>query len=100
MWSTLVDLYSCRNQSLFFNQSSFNEILNLAFKNLKALKFDKIRLKKRTHRSQATALGAGRFEFQKRSGFLKGERGRQAVVYMEGVMIVGLVSFHLFPMYK
>jgi len=40
-----------------------------------------------------------RFKFQRRRSFLNGERGRQAVVYMEGVLIVGLVSFHLFPMY-
>jgi len=46
--------------------------------------------------NQATAFEAGRFEFQKRSSFLNGERGRHAVVYMEGVMIVGLVSFYLF----
>ena len=32
--------------------------------------------------SQATAFEAGRFEFQKRSGFLNGERGWQVVVYM------------------
>jgi len=74
-------------------------MLDLALKSLEALKFDKIRVKKQSRRSQPTTLGAGRFEFQKRSGFLKGERGRQAVVYMEGVLIVGLVSFHLFPMY-
>jgi len=39
-------------------------------------------------RNQANAFEAGRFKFQKRSGFIKGERGRQAVVYMEGVLIV------------
>jgi len=33
--------------------------------------------------------------FKKRSGFLKGERGRQAIVYMKGVLIVGLVSFQV-----
>jgi len=69
-------------------------------KSLEALKFDKIQVKKQNRRSKVTALGAGRFKFQKRSGFLKGERGRQAVVYMEGVLIVGLVSFHLFSMYE
>jgi len=69
-------------------------------KSLKASEFDKIQSKRRRRRSQATAFGTGRFKFQKRSSFHKGERGRQAVVYMEGVMSMGLVSFHLFPMYK
>jgi hypothetical protein len=72
----------------------------LSVKSLKALRFDKTRSKKRSRQSQATASEAGRFKFQKRSGFLKGERGRQAVVCMEGVLILGLVSFQLFPMYK
>jgi len=36
----------------------------------------------------------------KRSGFFYGERGRQAVVYMEEVLIVGLYFFQLFSMYK
>jgi len=64
-------------------------------KNLEALKFDKIQVKKQNHRSQATVFEAGSFEFQKRSSFLNGERGRQAVGYMEGVLIVGLVSFQV-----
>ena len=68
-------------------------MLDLASESLKALQFDRIRVKKQNSRSQATASEAGRFQFQKRTGFLKGERGRQAVVYMEGVLIVGLVSF-------
>jgi len=75
-------------------------MLNLALKSLEALNFDKIRSKRRTRQSQAIVFEAGKFEFQNRSDFLKGERGRQAVVYMEVVLIVGLVSFHLFPMYK
>jgi len=74
--------------------------VGFSIRSIKALNFDKIWRKRRSHRSQATAFDAGRFEFQKRNGFLKGEHGRQAVVYMEGVMIVGLISFHLFPMYK
>jgi len=53
-----------------------------------------------SRRSKATAFEAGRFKFQKRSDFLNGERGRQAVVYMEGVLMMGLVSFQLFSMYK
>jgi hypothetical protein len=64
-------------------------------KSLEALKFDKKRRKKRSHQSKATAFEAGRFEFEKISGFLNGECGRQAVVYMEGVLIVGLVLFPL-----
>jgi hypothetical protein len=74
--------------------------VGFSIRSLKALKFDKIRSKRRSRRSQATAFEAGRFEFEKRSDFLKGERGRQAVFCMEEVLIVGLVSFHLFPMYK
>jgi len=74
--------------------------VELSVKSLKAWKFEKTRSKKRSHQSQATPLKARRFKFQKRSGFLKGQRGRQAVVYIEGVLIVGLVSFQLFPMYK
>jgi len=74
--------------------------LDLALKSFEALKFDKIQIKKRTCRSQAAAFKAGRFKFRKRSGFLKGECGRQSVIYMEGVLIVRLVYIHLFPMYK
>jgi len=74
--------------------------VGFSVRSLKALKFDKIQSKRRSRRSQATAFEAGRFKFQKRSGFQKGKRGRQAVAYMERVLIVRLVSFHLFHMYK
>jgi len=56
-------------------------MLDLASKSLEALEFDMIRVKKQNHRSQATAFEAGRFEIQKRSGFLDGE----AVSSMENV---------------
>ncbi len=46
--------------------------------------------------SQATTVEAGRFLISKRSGFLNEERGRQAVVYMEEVLIVELGFFQLF----
>jgi len=69
-------------------------------KNLKALRFNKIRDKKQNCRNQATAFEAGRFKFQKRCSLLKGERGREAVVYMEGMLIVGLAYFHLLSLYK
>jgi len=76
MWSILVDFYSCRNQSLFLQSEEFQQDVGLSVKSLKAWKFDKIWSKRRTRRSHATTFEAGRFEFQKRSGFLKGERGK------------------------
>ena len=73
---------------------------DLTLKSLEALKFDKIRVKEQNRRSQATTFEVGRAKFQKRRCFLERECGRQAIVYMEEVLIVGLVSFHLFSMYK
>jgi len=70
-------------------------MLNLALKSLEGLNLDKIQGKRQNRRSQATAFKAGRFKFQKRRGFLKGERGRQAVVYIEGDLVVGLVFFQV-----
>jgi len=69
--------------------------VGLNIKSLEALKLDNIRVKKQNRRSQPTSFETGRFEFQKRSGFLKGEHGRQVVVYIEGELIVGLVSFQV-----
>jgi len=40
-------------------------------KSLKAWRFDKTWSKKQSRRNQATSFEVGRFEFQKRSGFLK-----------------------------
>jgi len=93
MWSTLVDFCSCRNRRPFPHLKEFRRDVGLSIKSLETLKFDKIRVKKQNRRSQATAFEAGRFEFQKRSSFLKRERGRQAIVYKERLLIVGLVSF-------
>lgn len=97
-------------EAFLFNQRSFDEMLDLASKSIEALKFRqdtsqeakpskscKLSLKREGSNFKREA---GRLEFQKRSGFLKGECGRQEVVYMEGALIVGLVSFHLFPMHK
>ena len=70
--------------------------VGLGVKSLEAMNFDKIQSKTRSRRSQVTTFEARIFEFQKRSGFLKGERGRQAVAYMEEVLIVELGFFQLF----
>jgi len=51
-------------------------------------------------RSQTTHIRGGKIQISKRSGFLNGERGRQAVVYMEEVLIVELDSPSHFIMYK
>lgn len=63
----------------FLQLKEFRHDVGLSIKSLKDLRFDKIRKKNR--RSQASVFEAGRFGFQKKSAFLKGERGRQAVVY-------------------
>jgi len=47
-------------------------------------------------RSQETSIEAGRFRISKRSSFLNGERVRQAIVYMEELLIVELGFFQLF----
>ena len=47
-------------------------MLDLALKSLEVLKFNKIRVKKWS--LKAITFEAGRFEFQKRSGFSKGKR--------------------------
>jgi len=84
----------------FSSNEGVRRDVGLSGKDLEALTFEKKWSKKQSRRIQAIAFEAGRFKFQKRSDFLNGERERQAVVYMEGALIVGLVSFHLFSMYK
>jgi len=74
----------------FSQIKDFRRGVELSVKILKAWKFEKTQRKKRSHQSQATTLKVGRFKFQKRRGFHNGERGRQAIVYMEGVLIVKL----------
>lgn len=58
----------------FLQLKEFRHDVGLSIKSLKDL------IWKKNRRSQATAFEAGRFGFQKKSGFLKGERGRRAVV--------------------
>jgi len=99
MWSTLVDFYSCRNQSLFFIQRIFDEILDSSLKSLKHWSLTRYESRGEPVKVKQLPLKWEDSNF-KGEAFPQGERGRQAVVYMEGVLIVRLVSFHLFTMHK
>ena len=46
MWSTLVDFYFLQESKYSLQSKEFEEMLDLALKSLKALKLDKIRVKK------------------------------------------------------
>jgi len=67
--------------------------VDLSCKGLKAHRLTRYKPEAQSRQSEITSFEAGRLKIQKRSGFLDEELGRQAVVYMEGVLIVGLVSF-------
>jgi len=74
-------------------------MLDMAKKGLKALRFEKIRVKNAKPSKSSNFHWGGKIRISKRSGLLNGEHGRQAFLYMEGVLIMGLYFFKLFSMY-
>jgi len=69
MYLILVDFYFCRNQSLFFNSKGFDKMLDLAWKGLKTLKFDKTRVRDAKLSKSSNCLWSGKIQISKEKRF-------------------------------
>ena len=93
---TLVDFLSLQESKSFPSTWGVRRDVNLAWKGLKALEFDKTQVRNAKPSKSGNYHWGGKISNFKEKRFPQWKRGRQAVVYMEEVLVVELGFFQLF----